>query len=246
MELRLLTTDAERRAFTQRLVEARATHGAGFTETPESLVGEVHLTFGRLYALFDDNSAAPNEMLAGFVMHNLATFGQSYPKPDLSHLPPNEVFEIGELWAVVAGAARAVRHGCAILTGLLQARAVLVYPIFKPWNLTGAYKEFTAAGEPIHWPYIQTLEGGKIMVQPMLLEGAALTQRVREAWATGFRTYDHHQRLSFDNPFPIARRAAQRVRHGMEELSRVQIPMLPAIAYSNGGSKPFHAEGVSG
>ena len=138
MELRLLKTDAERRAFTDHLAGARATHGAGFTETPQSLVGEVHLTFGRLYCLFDESGPTPHEMLAGFVMHNLATFSQSYPKPDLSHLPPNEVFEIGELWAAVAGAARAVRHGCAILTDLLQARAVLVYPIFKPWNLTGA------------------------------------------------------------------------------------------------------------
>jgi hypothetical protein len=246
MELRLLTTDAERRAFTDRLVGARATHGAGFTETPQSLVGEVHLTFGRLYALFDENGPAPNEMLAGFVMHNLATFSQSYPKPDLSHLPPNEVFEIGELWAVVAGAARAVRHGCAILTGLLQARAVLVYPIFKPWNLTGAYKEFTAVGEPIQWPYIQTLEGGKILVQAMLLEGAALNQRVRDAWAMGFRTYDHHQRLLFDNPFPIARRASERVRGNAAELAHLQIPMPPGVGYSNGDGKSLPAEGVSG
>ena len=149
MELRLLTTDWERRAFAQRLLEARATHGAGFKETQQSVVGEVHLAFGRLYALFDETGPAPNEMLAGFVMHNLATFGQSYPKPDLSHLPPREVIEIGELWSVVAGAARSVRHGCAILTGLLQVRAVLVYPICRPWNLTGAYKEFAAVGEPM-------------------------------------------------------------------------------------------------
>ncbi len=246
MELRLLTTDAERRTFTNRLVEARATHGAGFTETPQSVVGEVHLTFGRLYALFDENGPTPNEMLAGFVMHNLATFGQSYPKPDLSHLPPNEVVEIGELWAIVAGAARAVRHGCAILTGLLQTRAVLVYPIFKPWNLTGAYKEFTAVGEPIHWPYIQALDGGKIMVQPMLLEGAALNQRVRDAWAAGFRTYDHHQRLMFDNPFPLAPRVAKRLKSNMPELAHLQIPMPPGLGYSNGAGKSLPAEGVSG
>jgi hypothetical protein len=237
MELRLLTTDAERRAFTHRLVEARATHGAGFSETPESLVGEVHLTFGRLYALFDESGPAPNEMLAGFVMHNLATFGQSYPKPDLSHFPPKEVFEIGELWAVVAGAARAVRHGCAILTGLLQARAVLVYPIFKPWNLTGAYKEFTAVGEPIEWPYIQALDGRKILVQPMLLEGAALNQRVRDAWAAGFRTYDHHQRLMFDNPFPLAARVAKRLKINVPELAHLQIPMPPVLGYTNGAGK---------
>lgn len=246
MELRLLTTDAERRAFTNRLVEARATHGAGFTETPQSLVGEVHLTFGRLYGLYDDSGPAGNEMLAGFVLHNLATFSQSYPKPDLSHLPPNEVVEIGELWSVVAGAARTVRHACAILTGLLQVRAILAYPIFKPWNLTGAYKEFTAVGEPIQWPYIQTLEGGKILVQAMLLEGAALSKRVGDAWAMGFRTYNQHQRILFDNPFAISSRAAQRIRSKAAELAHVQIPMPPGLGYSNGDGKSLPAEGVSG
>jgi len=247
MELRLLTTDAERRAFTHRLAEARATHGAGFTETPESLVGEVHLTFGRLYALFDENSPASNEMLAGFAMHNLATFGQSYPKPDLSHLPPNEVVEVGELWSVVAGAARSARHACFILVGLHQMRAILAYPIFRPWNLTGPYKEFTAVGEPIPWPYIQTLEGGHILVRAMILEGAALKKRVADAWAMGFRTYDHHQRLLFDNPFPIASsRAARRVRSDAAELAHVQIPMPQGLGYSNGAGNSLSAEGVGG
>jgi hypothetical protein len=229
MELRLLTTDAERRNFTRRLVEARETHGAGFKETEQSLVGEVHLTFGRLYGLFDDTCSTPDEMLAGFIMHNLATFGQSYPKPDLSHLPPKEVFEIGELWAVVAGAARAVRHGCAILTGLLKAKAVLVYPIFKPWNLTSAYKEFTAVGDPIQWPYAETLDGGKILVQAMLLEGAALTQRVHEASSPGFYSRDHDQRIFFENPFPMAAIAAQRARRNLVETPEISIPLQPTL-----------------
>jgi hypothetical protein len=123
------------------------------------------------------------------------------------------------------------------LTGLLQARAVLVYPIFKPWNLTGAYKEFTAVGEPIEWPYIQALDGRKILVQPMLLEGAALNQRVRDAWAAGFRTYDHHQRLMFDNPFPLAARVAKRLKINVPELAHLQIPMPPVLGYTNGAGK---------
>ena len=227
MELRLLTTEAERRAFTRRLSEARETHGAGFKETEQSLVGEVHLTFGRLYGLFDDRSSTPDDMLAGFIMHNLATFGQSYPKPDLTHLAPKEVFEIGELWAVVAGAARAVRHGCAILTGLLKAKAVLVYPIFKPWNLTAAYKEFTAVGDPIQWPYAETLDGSKIFVQAMLLEGAALTRRVHEASSPGFQTRDHHQRIFFENPFPMAAIAAKRAKRNLVETPEISIPLQP-------------------
>src|SRR3990172_12762130 len=97
MELRLLSTEAERRAFAHRLVEARETRGAGFKESAQSLIGEVHLAFGRLYGLFDEDGPDPDEMLAGFVMHNLATFSQSYPRPDLTHLPPRAGFECGEL-----------------------------------------------------------------------------------------------------------------------------------------------------
>ncbi len=242
MELRLLTTDAERRTFTKRWVDARATHGAGFAETPESLVGEIHLAFGRLYALYDETSATPNEMLAGFVMHNLATFSQSYPKPDLSHLPPQSVFECGELWSVRAGAARAVRHASGILAGLLQAQALLVYPILHPWNLTSAYKEFIPVGEPIEWPYARTLDGGKILVQAMLLEGARLAEGVRGTWATGFKTCDHHQRIFFDNPFPIATRAAKRIKHYLTDLANLEIAPPPALSYQNGDAKAFHAE----
>jgi hypothetical protein len=73
-------------------------------------MGEVHVRFGRLYALFNEQGPAPEEMMAGFVAHDLATFSQSYPKPDLSHLPPERVLECGELWATTAGAARLARH----------------------------------------------------------------------------------------------------------------------------------------
>jgi len=238
MELRLLTTEAERRTFTRRLLEARETHGAGFRETEQSLVGEVHLTFGRLYALYDEHGPEPEQMLAGFVMHSLATFGQSYPKPDLSHLPPQQVFEIGELWAVVAGAARAVRHGCAILTGLLRAKAVLVYPILKPWNLTSAYKEFSAVGEPIQWPYAETLDGGKILVQAMLLEGAALARRVHDAWSLGYRAVDDNQSVFFNNPFPMAPLAARRAARSIPmQTPRIEIPEIPlpaGLSYADG------------
>ncbi|HTY55405.1 MAG TPA: hypothetical protein VMB26_09405, partial [Candidatus Binataceae bacterium] len=187
---------------------------------------------------------------AGFVMHNLATFGQSYPKPDLTHLPPKEVVEIGELWAVVAGAARAIRHGCAILTGLLKAKAVLVYPIFKPWNLTAAYKEFSVAGDPIQWPYAETLDGGKILVQPMLLEGAALKQRVQEASAVGFDARSNAQYLRFANPFPMGHLAARRARDIAASIPNIQThiteaAMPPELIYAEhsarnaGGRKTY-------
>src|ERR1700722_5975821 len=170
MELRLLQTEADRRTFAPRLTEIRIMRGAGFSETRRSLIGEVHLAFGNLYGLFDETASIP-EMIGGFAMHDLAMFSQSYPKPDLTHLPPEKVFECGELWASVAGAGRLLRHAGAIIADSLEAQAMLVYPIFKPWNLSGNYKNFVRASEPIEWPYARTLDGGKIYVQAMVSEG---------------------------------------------------------------------------
>src|SRR6202158_1583680 len=112
MELRLLTTETERRAFARRLSEVRVMRGAGFSETRRSVIGEVHLAFGNLYGLYDESELVP-EMIGGFAMHDLAMFSQSYAKPDLTHLPPDTVFGCGELWAVAAGAGRWLRYARA-------------------------------------------------------------------------------------------------------------------------------------
>lgn len=215
MELRLLTTDAERRTFARRLSEIRIMRGAGFSETRKSLIGEVHLAFGNLYGLYDENELLP-EMIGGFAMHDLAMFSQSYAKPDLTHLPPETVFECGELWAMAAGAGRLLRYAGAILAGVLGARALLVYPIFKPWNLTGSYKYFGRAGEPIEWPYARTLDGGKIHVQAMVLEGEALTLAVAEASQWGFQMLDGGTRLHFTTPFAISSKRVDERRHAGE------------------------------
>jgi hypothetical protein len=226
MELRLLTTDTERRTFARRLSEVRIMRGAGFSETRRSVIGEVHLAFGNLYGLYDETEIMP-EMIGGFAMHDLAMFGQSYAKPDLTHLPPETVFECGELWAIAAGAGRLLRYGGAILGGLLQARALLVYPIFKPWNLSGGYKYFQRAGEPIEWPYVRTLEGGKIFVQAMVLEGESLRAAVAEAGQYGFEMCDGGKRLRFDPPFAISSRRIDERRRVGDGLLRA-VPKLDA------------------
>jgi len=214
MELRRLTTDSERRAFARRLSEVRAMRGAGFSETHHSVIGEVHVAFGNLYGLYDDRE--PDQMIGGFVMHDLAMFSQSYPKPDLTHLAPEKVFECGELWAVAAGAGRLLRHAGAILAGELDAQALLVYPIFKPWNLSGGYKTFSRASEPIEWPYARTLDGGKIYVQPMVLEGEALAAGIAEARRHGFQLLEGQSGLRFEAPFAISsKRTVARGRTGI-------------------------------
>jgi hypothetical protein len=204
MELRLLRTAAEKRTFAQRLSDIRRMRGAGFSETQRSVIGEVHLAFGNLYGLYDER-ASQHEMIAGFAMHDLAMFSQSYAKPDLTHLPPETVFECGELWAIAAGAGRLLRYAGAILADSLEAQALLVYPIFKPWNLSGAYnKFFVRSGEPIEWPYARTLDGGKIYVQAMVSEGAALSAAIAEASQYGFELLDGGKGVRFNMPFAIS------------------------------------------
>ncbi len=205
MELRLLTNEAERRIFAQRMVEARAKRGIGFTETKRSLLGKVHLAFAQLYGLFEHDGEPAERMLSGFSQHDLGSFPQTYPKPDMSHVPARSVIECGELWSFSKGAGLLARRGAAILAGLFQARAILVYPISQPWDGTVSYAEtnFVRACDPVDWPYGQTLDGGKIWVQPMLLEGDNLQKLIHRVFEMGFETRQHHTILRFDNPLPI-------------------------------------------
>lgn len=210
MELRLLSSLEDRREFAHNLVETRLSKGAGFSETGRSHVGEVHLAFGQLYALYDETSSAPNEMLSGFALHDLACFPQSYPKPDLTHLPPESVIECGELWAKVAGSARMTRQAAWILAGELEAQAVLLYPIFSPWNLSAPYdRDFDRVGEPIAWPYIRSTEGGKIFVQAMVSQGEKLYRMVKQAGQHGFSADADHRRITFTTPFNIYRKGGR-------------------------------------
>jgi len=54
MEAQRLSTDLERQLFARNLTDTRLTKGAGFSETNSSREGEVHLAFGRLYGVYDD------------------------------------------------------------------------------------------------------------------------------------------------------------------------------------------------
>jgi len=192
------------------MIRARAGKGLGFSETSRSVLGEVHLSYGEVYALYDEDGPTPSEMLAGFVIHDLATFPQSYPRPDLTHLPAESVYECGELWALIPGAARLARHAGYILAGLRKAQAILVYPMFKPRNLTPFYKTFSRVGAPICWPYMKTLDGGEVWGQAMVLEGLALEMTVNVATALSFESFDG-QTLRFRNPFPIVPKLGRRI-----------------------------------
>ncbi len=204
MELRLLMTEEERRIFAHRMVEARAKRGIGFCETKRSLLGRVHLAFAQLYGLFEHEGDPAERMVSGFSQHDLGSFPQTYPKPDLSHLPARSVIECGELWSFSKGAGLLARRGAAILAGLFQARAILVYPVVKPWDGTTSYAEtnFVTVCEPVDWPYGQTLDGGKIWVQPMLLEGDNLQKLIHRVFEMGFEARERCAIIRFDNPLP--------------------------------------------
>jgi hypothetical protein len=181
MELRQLVSDHERQIFAQRLTEARATRGFGFRETPRSVIGKAHIQFGNLYALFEDEGAPAEQMVGGFITHDLGTFPQSHPKPDVSHLPPRSVLEGGELWSLSRGTGRIAHHVAAAVAGLLQAKAIIVYPIIDPVDLTTPHLQlgFVPASERIKWPFIETTDGRDIWIQPLILEGERLDQYIR-------------------------------------------------------------------
>jgi hypothetical protein len=198
MELRLLETDAERNIYRARMREARATKGGKFRETARSRVSEIQLTFARLYGVFDE--VEPERLLGGFSIHCLNEFSQSFPIPNLTHLPPSGVYEAGQLWAFSHEAALALRKGSMILLGLLQAQALLIYPLIIPRDISQFYKVFKRVGPPFELPFAETLTGDKVYMQAMLLEGDELRRQVELASRDGFETRRAHALLRFHSP----------------------------------------------
>jgi len=226
MELRLMKTESERRIFAQRMDEARSKHGVGFKETPRSALGRVHLFFAELYALFEHAGEPIERAMSGFAIHDLETFPQSYPRPDLTHYPAWSVMEGGELWSFSKGAGILARRGAAIICGLRMARAMLVYPIVKPWDGTISYTQthFTKPCEPVVFPYGVSNTGEPIWVQPMVLEGDALQDLTRKVFALGFETLKDHNIIRFENPIALK-----------PSLERPTIPVPPVSSAPENG-----------
>ena len=201
MELRLLTNENDRRIFSARTEQIRAKHGLGFKERSRSRLARIHLTFGNLYALFENDGDPAEKMIAGQVMHDLEMFPQTCPRPDLSHLPPRSVLEVSELWSRAIGAGALARAGAAILAGLLDARAILAYLGVRPFDGTPFYRAtgFVNAGEPVEYPYLETLKGESIWAQPMILEGESLTKLTRVFAQLIIETNDDFSVLRFKN-----------------------------------------------
>jgi len=233
MELRQLTSENERRAFAKCLAEARATRGLGFKETVRSQLGSTHLAFGNLYALYEREGDPPERMLAGFILHDLGALPQSYPKPDVSHFPSHSVLEGGELWSLSPGMGRVARNVGAAVAGLLQAKAILLYSILKPIDLTPSYAQlgFVNACEPVKWPYAETLDGGEIWVQPLILEGARLEAYVHAGFEYLFNVSGDRRALRFNVDFP---RRAESAAAGAENAAKATSSASSVTSSDNG------------
>jgi hypothetical protein len=238
MELRQLITDCERRIFGECLAKARATRGVGFRETPESRFAMAHLMFGRVYAIFENDHEPVERMLGGFTVHDLATLPQSFPKPDLTHLPAHAVIEGSELWSLSRGTAGVARRIAPVIAGVLQVKAILLYPMVQPLDQTEPHLQvgFTCASEPMVSPYAQTLEGGPVWVQPMILQGEKLEAYVRWGFQSLFMSGGDRLTLRFDKP-GVSRPAADRTQVSIAESASAA--SLPAEMLT-------HAEKTSG
>ena len=201
MELRLITTEKERSIFTMRVEQVRARSRAGFKERPRSRLANIHLTFGNLYALYEHDGDPSEKMIAGLVMHDLEMFPQTCPRPDLSHLAPRSVLEISELWSCAVGAGALARAGAAILAGAMETRAILAYLGLKPFDGTSFYRAagFVDAGEPVEYPYLETITGQPILAQPMILEGESLRKLSTVFSQLIISLSDDHRVLHFRN-----------------------------------------------
>jgi len=111
------------------------------------------------------------------------------------------VLEVSELWSRAIGAGALARCGAAILAGLLDARAILAYLGVKPFDGTPFYRAtgFVNAGEPVEYPYLETLKGESIWAQPMILEGESLAKLTRVFSQLIIETNDDHSVLRFRN-----------------------------------------------
>lgn len=222
MELRQLITDQERQTFAKCLSKARASHGLGFRDTSRSQLSRGHLAMGGLYALFEGEDDPVERMVAGFRLHDLATLPQSHPKPDMSRLPPEAVLEGGELWSLSSGAGRLAAIAAGAVAGLLQAKAVIIHAIVKPMDLTGFYRQlhFIDACEPVLWPYAETMDGVRLWVQPMILEGTGLEEWARDGFNLLFHTAD--QRC-------VVRSAIKRIAPSKTEIPSAHGDGLPPV-----------------
>jgi hypothetical protein len=202
MEMRLLTTEDERRVFAQRLADARARHGASFRDVgPTQARNVVRLRAANIYGLFDAERAPAERMIAGVALHDLETFPQSCAEPDLSRYTPRLVLECSDHWSLSRGAGMNAWRGIAVQVVRRDPRAVLVYLAVGRSDHGGFYAAmgFVSAGVPVQYPYLEGPDRGRLWVQPMILEGQPLAKLTANVHRMKIETGDDYRTIRFNN-----------------------------------------------
>ena len=201
MEMRLLTTEHERSVFAQRLADARARHGASYSDAGRTRASNnVRLSAADIYGLFDTDRGPAEAMVAGVAMHDLESFPQSCRQPDLTHYAPRLVLECSDHWSLSRGAGMHAWRGIAVQVVHRNPRAVLVYLAARGSAHYGFYTAmgFVNVGIPVEYPYLEE-PGGRPWVQPMILEGEALAKLTSNVRRLKIETPDNYLTIRFDN-----------------------------------------------
>ena len=173
MQIKRILSEEEKVLFKENMDLSRAQRkGGGFHETDKSRLGDMHLKYGELWALYDDN----NNMIAGAVLHDLATLPASFIKPDLSEYPPEKVIEGSELWSLSPNAALMFQKGMTILLQKREIACFYCYVPMTPVDLRPFYAGFEPLAEPFIWPWVVTNEGEYTWCQPLGLKEASLAK----------------------------------------------------------------------
>jgi len=202
MEMRLLTTEGERRVFAQRLEDARAGHGAIFRDAGSRHARNlIRLSAADLYGLFETEGDDADRMTAGVALHDLAIYPQSCQQPDLSNYAPLSVLECSDHWSLSRGAGMHAWRGIAVQVVRRKPRAVLVYLAVGRSDHDGFYTAmgFVNAGVPVEYPYLEGPDQGRLWVQPKILEGEALAKLTANVRRLKIDTPDNYLTIRFDN-----------------------------------------------
>jgi hypothetical protein len=200
MEMRLLTTEHERSVFAQCLADARARHGASYSDAGRTRASNnVRLSAADIYGLFDTDRGPAEAMVAGVAMHDLESFPQSCRQPELSHYAPRLVLECSDHWSLSRGAGMHAWRVIAVQVVRRNPRAVLVYLAVGTHRGFYTAMGFVDAGVPVEYPYLECSDRGLPWVQPMILEGEALARLTRNVHRLKIETPDDYRTIRFDN-----------------------------------------------
>jgi hypothetical protein len=224
MEFRQLTTETARSVFIDRVELARRAHGKDFRSSSRSRIANLdRLEASKLYGLFKSAAADAEQMIAGIAMHDLESFPQSCPEPDLSHLPPRLVVECSDHWSLSGGAGMLAWAGLAVPMQLLGIKAVIAYLAagLNESDHAGFYTSmgFIPAGPIVAHPFVETASGGHQLVQPVVLLGDAL-DNVIHAFAQACTSFSLDTYI-----FHLKQRVRPLVRHACAHPRQIKIPM---------------------